>query len=263
MTGAAGQWSGGLSEWAIPPAILTAAPQSPYEFAVEDFAGFARAEASDTPSRRRALEALPEGGTVVDVGCGAGAASISLAPRAARVVGIDESPGMLEAFERIAANAGLQSEAILGRWPDVAPWVAPADVVVCHHVLFNVADLEPFARALFERARSRVVIEMTERHPLAWTAPYWRALHGLDRPWGPTADDAIAVLIEAGFTVNVERWEAPFRLADAGLDALVATVRRRLCLSPARDEEVRAAILETPPPETRSVATIWWESVLR
>ena len=42
--------------------------------------------------------------------------------------------GFAAAFER----AGVTHREVLGRWPDVAADVAAADVVVCHHVVYNV-----------------------------------------------------------------------------------------------------------------------------
>src|SRR5262249_36359587 len=74
----------GRAAWAIPDEILARAPESPWGFPVDPFR--ARAErsadgAAASVSARRALEALPEGGSVLDVGSGAGAASLALVPR--------------------------------------------------------------------------------------------------------------------------------------------------------------------------------------
>ena len=70
--------------------ILQAAPESPWQFPVELFVS--RAEASTAPatfSARTATVALPQGGSVLDVGCGAGGASMPLAPGAGRLTGVD------------------------------------------------------------------------------------------------------------------------------------------------------------------------------
>jgi SAM-dependent methyltransferase len=135
---------------------------------------------------------LPEGGSVLDVGVGGGAASLLLAPRAARIVGVDSSEELLRVFGSAAEATGVRAVTVLGRWPDVADAVDAEDVVVCSHVLYNVQDLEPFIRALDRHARHRVVIEITGRHPLAWMSDLWRRFHGLERPARPTADDAVA-----------------------------------------------------------------------
>src|SRR5438105_1630635 len=101
MGRAADRWREALGRWAIPPEILEAAPESPWTFPVELFASRTDAAVErPTPSNLRALEAVPEGGSVLDVGCGAGAASMPLAGRASRLVGVDTSEGMLEEFAR-------------------------------------------------------------------------------------------------------------------------------------------------------------------
>ena len=228
---------------AIPNEILQAAPESPWGFPAELFRSRAEAAPEDTPSRRRALEALPDGGSVLDVGSGAGAASLALVPPAATVTGVDESVEMLAEFRALAAERGVELHTVHGRWPDVAGKVGNADVVVCHHVLYNVPDPGPFVAELTRHARRRVVLEITGRHPLTATADLWALFHGLDRPQGPTADDAAAVLRELGVAAGREerRPDGPSGGFARKTD-LVAFVRRRLCLTADRDEEVEAAL---------------------
>jgi hypothetical protein len=59
------------------------------------------------------------------------------------------------------------------------PQTEIADVVLCHHLVYNVSDLAGFVAELASHARARVVVEMTTVHPMAWMTPYWEALHGL------------------------------------------------------------------------------------
>ena len=54
----------------------------------------------------RVLERIPEGGTVLDLGCGAGLVTADLTRRA-RVVGVDRSAGQLELARRNAPDATL------------------------------------------------------------------------------------------------------------------------------------------------------------
>lgn len=197
---------------------------------------------------------MPEGGSVLDVGAGAGAASLPLAGLAGRLVAVDESAAMVASFLAAAEAAGVPAEAVEGRWPEVAGRVGPADVVVCHHVLYNVADLAPFALALTGHARRRVVAELTDRHPLAGLGPLWRRFHDLDRPTGPGADDAVAALGAAGLEVDRQDWEQPDRFGFDDFDELVAFTRRRLCLPAARDPEVAEALLDEG---TRQVDGVW------
>ncbi len=64
-----------------PEEILAVAPESPWGFPTEVFVTAAREAlvAPPTPTHRRALEALPLGGVVLDVGAGAGARALELA----------------------------------------------------------------------------------------------------------------------------------------------------------------------------------------
>jgi SAM-dependent methyltransferase len=253
------RWRTLLAECAIPPPIAAAAPQTPYFFdpAVFDAAADdATARVVDTPSDRVARDALGHGGTVLDVGVGGGAASIRLG--AGQIVGVDSSPVMLESFVRRASAAAIPTTPIEGRWPDVAGDTPNADVVVCHHVLYNVADLEPFVAALTAHARSRVVVELTAVHPLRWLAPYWQALHGVAPGPGPTADDALAALREVGIDAEREDWTRVVPMIGEGGDDEVERIGRRLCIGPDRHEELRAVLAATPPPSEREVVTLWW-----
>src|SRR3989442_15607277 len=105
MASAEDFWKEALSSWAIPTEILDAAPESPWGFPVELFAR--RADASMetfTPSNGAGLEAMPDGGAVLDVGCGGGAASLPLAARAARLGGAAPSAQLPNAFPVTAAS---------------------------------------------------------------------------------------------------------------------------------------------------------------
>ena len=237
-------WREQLEAWAIPEEILAAVPDSPWELPVGLFRSRAdqARERPPTPSDREAARWLPPGGTVLDVGAGGGAASLPLAGQAARLVAVDESAGMLEAFRAAAAAAGVAAETVHGHWPEVAARVAAADVVVCHDVLYNVQDLEPFARALTAHARHRVVAQLGERHPLVEEAPLWRTFHQLDRPAGPTADDAEAALRALGLAVERQDWTAGPRASFATFEDLVAFLRRRLCLPREREAELAAVL---------------------
>ena len=254
----------------IPPAILDAAPASPWGFPQDLFRRRAeRAIARVTPTSERALEALPGGGTVLDVGCGGGATSIRLAERASEVTGVDGSAEMLATFRAAIDGAGGRATTVEGAWPDVAEGVSIADVVVCGHVLYNVQHLAPFVEALTEHAHGRVVVEITERHPLAWMNDLWRRFHGVRFPDGPSADDAVAALEESGIDARRDD-HVDDRAGAAGFataaDA-VALVRTRLCLRPERDPEVADALGDrlrereggwSAGPPTQPLATLWW-----
>jgi SAM-dependent methyltransferase len=248
------RWRAELAAWAIPDEILAAAPEPPWGFPVELFR--AQVEQSDTPSRDIAREALPAGGSVLDVGCGGGAASFALVPPAGRVVGVDSTPEMLTEYAAEAEQRGVEHEEIAGAWPEVAPRAGVSDVVACHHVFYNVADLPPFVAALTSAARHRVVVELTATHPLTASAPLWRHFHGIERPNGPTAELAIDVLREAGLDPKAQAWSRPPR--DVPREAYVRLNRRRLCLPVDAEPEVDR-LMADPAASSRQVVTLWWD----
>jgi hypothetical protein len=261
MPAAAERWSLALARWAIPREILDAAPESPWGFPPGLFAHrHAKTTREPTPSYRRAIEALPVRGDLLDVGVGGGAASLPLATRAASITGVDQDPGMLATFAEAATTAGIRHVEVVGSWPAVAPEVSVADVVVCHNVLYNIPDLPPFVRALTEHARRRVVVELTQQHPIHDLNPLWQHFHGITFPDEPTADDALAVVAEMGVRASIERWARPPSARWADRRAMVAFVRRRLCLPAEKDAEVDRLLGPNWSMQPRRVATIWWET---
>lgn len=257
--GAAARWEQALAAWGIPEHILAQAPQSPWIHPVALFV--ATGQEPDTPSHQAAREVLPDGGTVLDVGCGGGRAAFALTPPAARVVGVDHQQSMLDSFAQAAAERGVEHVEVLGDWPDVAAATPQADVVVSHHVAYNVAALAPFGLALSAKARRRVVLELPVRHPLSRMAPLWQRFWDLDRPLGPTARDAADVLREAGLAVRLDEWDDPAPPREAAVDPAeqVRYTRVRLCLPADRDPEVAAALAELGPSGPRRLATISWD----
>jgi SAM-dependent methyltransferase len=260
-TSAARRWQEELPRWAIPEHILREAPADPHHFSVARFSALATEALRQppTPTHERARERLPEGGTVLDVGCGGGAGSLPLAPPAALLVGVDQSAGMLDAFAAGGRERGVAVRTVEGSWPQVAGAVPVADVVVCLHVVYNVADLAPFVQALTAHARARAVLEFTTQHPLAWQAPYWRRIHNVDRPTGPTGDDALALLTELGLSPHHERWARTYSLQDTPADDRIAFLRERLALGAERDDELRDLVRELGIPQHRDVITAWWD----
>lgn len=253
------RWAEMLAQWTIPDELIASAPESPYFFDPDVFiaaADDALSRPDDTVSDRVAREALPTDGSILDVGAGAGAASVRLAPT--RLTAVEPQPALLEALDHRARRVGTSLTRLEGTWPDVAGAAPMADVALCHHVVYNVPDLAAFLLALSEHAARRVVIELTAEHPMAWMRPYWQAMHGRDQPHTPTAEHATAVAAALGLDPHVQRWKRRYQMIGETGDAALARVARRLCLPQERHEALRAVLDATPPPVERDVITMWW-----
>jgi len=255
------EWREALRLSAVPQSILDNAPEPEVALEPERFRWKPEEDAAQPvrPSRRRALEALPEGGSVLDVGVGGGASSLGLVPRAGLIIGVDPIPGMLESFEASAAAAGVAARTVLGTWPAAAGEVEVADVAVCHHAMYRVAEIEDFVTAMTERARKRVVVELSTHSPLAALDPLWKIIHGIDRPDWEVADMAQGVLASLGLDVQREDIVLPPRPQEV-TPQLVAFSRRRLYVGPERDAEIEHFLRSRVAKEHR-VAALWWPGV--
>jgi SAM-dependent methyltransferase len=256
VTSAAQHWRHSLEAWAIPNEIVAAAEESPWIHPVELF--LVPDVIESTPSHERAREALRIGGSVLDVGCGAGIAAFALAPPSSEVIGVDQQAAMLEEFRTNAALRGVTCSTIEGLWPSVADEAPSADVVTAHHVVYNVSDIVPFLRALDEHARSRVVLELPDRHPLSPMSAAWQHFWQLDRPLEPTSSDLVNVLEEMGIHAHRESWRGALR-AEQNLDKAAHFMRIRLCLPASREDDVREFLVANPTEPTRALCTIWWD----
>ena len=252
-------WKAELARWALPDDIIAQAEQPPFAHPVSMFV--ASDEIPDSPSHQIAREALPEGGSVLDVGSGGGRAAFALVPPAGSVIGVDHQQGMLDEFAAAAQRRGIAHQEFLGDWPDVAGDVPEADVVVCHHVAYNVADIVPFLTALDAHARRRVVIELPLQHPLTHLNPLWKQFWDLDRPDRPTAHDLHAIARDLGLPAVLKVWidESWGKRAPISDEDRVRFTRIRLCLPEDREEDVARALAASDDAAPRTVTTLWWD----
>ncbi len=271
LTALGDRWRADLAAWAIPGHITAAASESPWVLPRQVFARRADRLASNPSglSYEQERAALDPAGSILDVGSGAGAACLPLLPQANSLTVVDSDPGMLELLAQRAAAFGIEARQVLGSWPAVAPETPPADLVTCHHVLYNVPAPVPFLADLSSHARRRVVVEMTATHPLTTLNPFWLEFHGLQRPVTPTAADLLEIIAAMGLRPQSGSWTRPGGPDYASFAELVDVTRRRLCLPADRADEVGAALIAAgvdprQPADLgssgREVVTIWWDA---
>jgi trans-aconitate 2-methyltransferase len=161
--------------------------------------------------------AAPDPELVVDLGCGPGHLTATLAARwpRARITGLDRAPEMVTAARAGAPGVGFT----VG---DVRDWTPPPQVgvVVCNAVLHWVPDhpalLRRWSAAL--PAGAWLAVQMPANHAAASHRavravaddPRWRAELGPLPPPRPVADpaDYAALLTEAG--CDVDAWETTY-----------------------------------------------------
>lgn len=266
---AADRWREALAGWAIPPELLAGVDESPYRWPVELFRRrHASAEEADpSPTLELVSRLAGAGGSVLDIGAGTGRASLPLAVGGHSVVGVEKSADMAKALREEVRAAGVDYTVVETAWPGELD-LGRFDVVMAAHVVYDVPEIVPFLAAMSSHAARAVVLELTESHPWVPLAPYYRALHGLERPEGPTVDDLAAVVGGLlGRPPTVERWERPGGAWFESWDEIEELYGRRLVVPAERRHEVRRLLAPdvaeaggrmTVGPPVRRMATLWW-----
>ncbi|MDP9238892.1 MAG: class I SAM-dependent methyltransferase [Chloroflexota bacterium] len=183
----------------------------------------------EDPFLQRVRAATSRRSTVLDVGAGTGRHTLALAPHVSRVVAIDPSPAMLGLLAEDVEAQGLRNVDVMhAEW--LAADVEPADVAICSHVLYPIADVMPFVRKLEASARERVFVYL-RTDPLPTDLGLWKEFYGIPLQRQPVHMDLINVLAHAGIFADVEVVEHRFTWTFADLDEAQQQVRNSLCLA--------------------------------
>jgi SAM-dependent methyltransferase len=156
--------------------------------------------------------------TLIDVGAGAGRHAVPLSERLEWVTAVEPSEGM-----RAQIPPRDNMTVVASSWEDAQ--IAPADLVICCHVMYAVADPVPFITKLEESARERVFIMLRETELPQPAVAIRRQLAGTDAPRMPRFSDLFMLLLEIGIApdVSFQRYQSVSRYAD--LDEAVADTR--------------------------------------
>ena len=176
--------------------------------------------------------------TVLDVGGAAGRFALALALGCRSVTVAEPSEGMLEQLDQASKEAGIGNvKRVQGNWEDVE--VEPADVVLCSHVVYGIADLVPFIRKLASHARDRVLMLSFVNSPQSHLAPFWTPVHGEDRVNLPALPELVNVMWEVGIYPGVEMFGASDRQVFDSREAAVGELRGRLWVAPNTEADRR------------------------
>ncbi len=174
------------------------------------------------------LGMVSEDMTVLDVGGGAGRFAIALAlRRGAAVSVVDPSPSMLEQLEAsVSEIGGVNVTGVNSGWESAR--VDSADLVLCSHVVYGVADIGPFIRKLQDHARRRVVMVSFVDSPQAGVVPLWEPVYGEERVNLPALPELMNVLWEMGIYPSVRMLAPTGPQSFESVEAAVEEVGGRL-----------------------------------
>jgi SAM-dependent methyltransferase len=216
-------------------------------------------------------ELLAPTGSLLDVGAGTGRLSLPVAAAGHRVTAVEPSAAMATELEQAAAEAGVAITTVNGRWPGAAATVGGHDVVLSANVVYDVGPIGPFLEALAARAQRAVVLELTQRHPWDGLRGYFRELHEVSLPEGPTVADLLDVIDEI-FAMEPQRrdWPSSPALPFETRDALLDMYATRLCVRDERRSELEDVIgpdIDRTPDGsyvlrtvTAGMSTLWWDT---
>jgi SAM-dependent methyltransferase len=231
------------------------------------FAAFSR-EARPDPFLEKVLAYVDGRSTVLDVGAGAGRHSVPLARVVRRVVAVEPSPALASHLREWARDEGLDNvEVIEGAWPDVN--VPTCDVAICSHVLYPVAEIEPFLRKLRESARRCCFLWLHDEQTAVESLGLWERFYGEPRARQPTFRDVVPVLWQMGLRPNVEMSATPESRSWGSMDEAAQAFREHLPVPEDQATEARlrqelAAVLVQRegrlylPRDVYRSAIVWW-----
>ncbi len=178
----------------------------------------------------------------VDVGAGGGRFGLPLALAVRRLIAVDPSPAMLEAFTEDAATHGAKNlQTIESRWP-MSSEAPKGDVALMSHVGYDIRDIGPFLDALEQAASRLCVAVMGESAMATVSAMFWERIHGEPRVRLPAMPELLILLLARGRLPEVRLVDrVPPRFES--VDEALATARRQLWLHTGSEKDQRLQAL--------------------
>jgi SAM-dependent methyltransferase len=134
--------------------------------------------------------------TLIDVGAGAGRYAGPLAERLDWVTAVEPSQGMRNLIPQRDNMTVIASDWELAE-------AAPADLVICCHVLYGVADAVKFIEKLEANARLRVFIQLRHGELRTPADPLWELMRETPRARQPAFGDLWNLLEQMGIHADV------------------------------------------------------------
>lgn len=140
--------------------------------------------------------------TLLDVGAGGGRLALPLALSCRSVTAVEPSPSMCAVLRETAAESGIAVQVVESDWLNAD--VEPADVSLCSHVVYVVADIEPFVRKLERHSRRLALVVMFHSAPQSQLYGLWEQVHGEPRHPLPSLPQFRNALAELGIEHEVD-----------------------------------------------------------
>lgn len=173
--------------------------------------------------------------TLIDAGAGTGRHAVPLAARLEWVTAVEPSEGM-----RAMIPARDNMTIVASTWEDAE--VAPADLVICCHVLYGVANPVPFIAKLDRSARERVFILLRESQLPHPGAAIRKKIFGDEGPRLPRFSDLFMLLMQMDMAPDVSFMRYPISNRYKDFDEALAD--SRALVGEGWDEEVGRTTLD-------------------
>ena len=185
-------------------AVMAAAAWSDDDF-WQPYARFFRLDPrrQDDPVLDVLLSMIEPECSALDVGGGAGRMALPMALKCEHVNVVEPSDSMITQLRESAMESGIENVLVTqASWEDAE--VEAADVVLCAHVVYGVADIEPFVRKLEAHANSLVVLLAFIESPMNRISRFWKPVHGEERIDMPALPELVNALWEMGIYPDVQ-----------------------------------------------------------